>query len=112
MTLLSLHDPCFSALDLRGIRIPGANLSGALLDHTQLQGSDLRGVNLQGAWLRNADFRGAQMDDVNFGFPSILPKIPDFHWSPGGVSYCMERYWLAVSLQLEVNVYDVAAQVV
>ncbi len=66
MTLLNLARVSFSTKDLRHIRIPGANLSGAFLDSAQLQGADLTDVNLQGAWLRNANLSGATMDGAYF----------------------------------------------
>lgn len=46
----------FNGADLRGIRIPGADLSG------QFQGADLREVNLARTWLRQADFGQARME--------------------------------------------------
>lgn len=54
----------FNSQNLQGIRIPGADLSYGVFDHTQLQEADLRGVTLQGAWLRGADLSRAKFSDV------------------------------------------------
>ncbi|WP_284271879.1 NACHT and WD40 repeat domain-containing protein, partial [Mycoavidus cysteinexigens] len=56
-----------NGLDLKGIRIPGADLSFGVLDSAQLQGSDLSGVKLHSSWLREANLSGAQMAGVQFG---------------------------------------------
>ncbi len=53
--------------DLKGIRVPEANLSYAVLDSTQLQKADLRGVKLHAANLHNANLSEAQMAGVQFG---------------------------------------------
>ncbi|KAF9540729.1 hypothetical protein EC957_003877 [Mortierella hygrophila] len=57
----------FNGADLRGIRIPGADLSGGQFDCGQFQGADLREVNLARTWLRQADFGQARMEGVRFG---------------------------------------------
>ncbi|KAF9327022.1 hypothetical protein BGZ91_001665 [Linnemannia elongata] len=53
--------------DLRGVKIPGADLSGGLFDSAHFQGADLRGVKFARSWLRQADFNTAQMEGVRFG---------------------------------------------
>ncbi len=57
----------FNGADLKGIQIPGANLSEGTFYSAQLQGADLRGVNFRKSWLREANLSGAQMADVEFG---------------------------------------------
>ncbi|KAG0315142.1 WD_REPEATS_REGION domain-containing protein [Linnemannia gamsii] len=54
-------------IDMQGIRIPGADLSGGELDSAKFQGADLTGVNFSRSWLRQADFRDANMSEVQFG---------------------------------------------
>jgi len=67
ITILVQAGVQFNGADLRGIRIPGADLSGGHFDYTQLQGADMTGVNLNKTWLRRADFSKAQMSGVHFG---------------------------------------------
>ncbi|KAG0049662.1 hypothetical protein BGZ83_005523, partial [Gryganskiella cystojenkinii] len=62
----------FHGADLKGIRVPGANLSYGQFDSTQLQGSDLRNTTLRSIWLRRADLSNALMDDVVFGEQPFL----------------------------------------
>ncbi|KAF9151617.1 hypothetical protein BG015_006445, partial [Linnemannia schmuckeri] len=71
----------FHRHDFRGVRIPGADLSGGQFDSAQFQGADLTGVNLGMSWLRNADFSSAQMKGVQFG---ELPYLEE----TGGVWTC------------------------
>src|SRR5690349_18157058 len=44
----------FNGADLRGIRIPGADLTAGQFDSAQLQDSDLTGVNFLKTWIRQA----------------------------------------------------------
>jgi hypothetical protein len=67
ITILNRAREIFSGMSLAGIRIPSAELEGAIFDGTNLQGADLRGVNFRGAWLQNADCREAQFEGVGFG---------------------------------------------
>ncbi|KAG0046580.1 hypothetical protein BGZ90_008149, partial [Linnemannia elongata] len=67
ITILVKAGVAFHGADLRGIKIPGADLSYGKFDSAQLQGADLRGVNLLGSWLRQADLSHAQLDGVQFG---------------------------------------------
>ncbi|KAG0307965.1 hypothetical protein BGZ97_000221, partial [Linnemannia gamsii] len=57
----------FNGADLRGVKIPGADLSDGQFDSTQFQGGDLMGVNLSKSWLRQADLSHAQLEGVQFG---------------------------------------------
>lgn len=56
----------FNGSDLKGIQIPGADLSGGQFDSVQFQGADLTGVNLSRSWIRQADFSSVQMEGVHF----------------------------------------------
>ena len=57
-TLLTQAQVAFSGRMLQGVRLPGANLSGALLSHTSLKDAQLPGVLLREAYLGNTDLRG------------------------------------------------------
>ncbi|KAF9079354.1 guanine nucleotide-binding protein subunit beta 1, partial [Mortierella sp. AD031] len=84
----------FNGADLRGIRVPGANLSGGQFDSAQLQGADLTGVNLVRAWIRQTDLSNACLGGVQFG---ELPYLKDPHWiitcaySPDGKTIAVGR---------------------
>ncbi|KAG0287722.1 hypothetical protein BGZ96_008375 [Linnemannia gamsii] len=47
----------FNSADLRGIQIPGADLSDDQFDSAQFQKADVRGVKFSRSWLRQADFK-------------------------------------------------------
>jgi len=67
ITILVRADVQFNGEDLRGIQIPGADLSNGMFDSTQLQDADLRMVTFRGASLQQADLSGSQMAAVQFG---------------------------------------------
>jgi len=76
--------------DLRGIQIPGADLSHGMFDSAQFQDADLRNVNFQGAWLRQTDLSRAQMADVQFGELPFLKEdseVSSCAYSPDGMSF-------------------------
>ncbi|KAF9354185.1 hypothetical protein BGX26_007987 [Mortierella sp. AD094] len=64
----------FNGADLRGIKVPRADLSNGVFDSVQLEGADLRKVNLRNIWLRKANLRGAQMTGVLFGELPLLKE--------------------------------------
>ena len=66
ITILIRADVEFNGVDLKGIRIPGADLSNGMFDSAQLQGADLTDVILHNVWLRQANLTGAQMEGVLF----------------------------------------------
>ncbi|KAF9900516.1 hypothetical protein EC991_007220, partial [Linnemannia zychae] len=74
MTILIKARVRFNGADLRGIRIPGADLFGGQFDTAQFQGADLTNTNLTRAWIRQADFTGTHMTGANFG---ILPLMKE-----------------------------------
>ena len=67
ITILVRAGVQFIGFDLKGIQIPGADLSNGMFDSAQLQHADLRMVKLGGTWLRQADMSGARMTDAQFG---------------------------------------------
>jgi WD40 repeat protein len=86
-TILVKAGVSFSRKDLRGIQIPGADLSYGMFHSAQLQGADLRKVNLRAGWLREAQLSGARMAGVQFGeWPSLREESPVMScaYSPDG----------------------------
>ncbi|KAF9275602.1 hypothetical protein BGZ68_010659 [Mortierella alpina] len=67
VTILVRAGTQFNYADLRGIQIPGADLSWGVFEHAQLQGADLRSVNLRNIGLLGADLSNARMTGVHFG---------------------------------------------
>ncbi|KAF9350163.1 hypothetical protein BGX34_001378 [Mortierella sp. NVP85] len=67
ITILVRAGVHFKKADLRGIRVPNADLSYGMFDSAQFQGADLSGVDFRGAWLRNANLSNARMTGVQFG---------------------------------------------
>ncbi|BBO59254.1 NACHT domain-containing protein [Mycoavidus sp. B2-EB] len=103
ITILVRAGVQFNGADLKGIRIPGADLSYGVFDLSQLQGSDLSGTNLYASWLRQADLSGAQMAGVQFGeWPYLKEEssVRSCVYSPDGKTF-------AVNLGYAINVYDV-----
>jgi len=79
----------FNSADLRGIRIPNANLSYGKFESAQLQGADLRNADLSSIRLRKADLSDAQMIGVQFGELPYLKQesmVLSFVYSPDGKS--------------------------
>ncbi|KAF9207114.1 hypothetical protein BGZ49_001162 [Haplosporangium sp. Z 27] len=93
----------FNGVDLRDIKVPGADLSYGMFDSAQLKGADLRKTNLRSTWLRKADFSGALMTGVSFGELPFLQQesvSTCSAYSPDGKKY-------AVGLSNgNVNLYD------
>ncbi|CAL5984403.1 Pentapeptide_repeats-containing protein [Hexamita inflata] len=67
ITILNVADESFRDKDFRNVKIPGANLSLAMMDSVDFRGADLTDVNFQSAWLKYAKFDGADMKNVEFG---------------------------------------------
>ncbi|CAO3570797.1 unnamed protein product [Mortierella alpina] len=77
----------FNEADLRGIQIPGADLSGGQFDSARLQGADLSGTNLRSVWLRQADLSEAHMAGAQFGEWPFLQEESEVNscaYSPDG----------------------------
>ncbi|KAG0366779.1 hypothetical protein BGX24_003539 [Mortierella sp. AD032] len=85
ITILVRAGVRFNGADLRGIRIPGADLSDSQLDSAKLQGADLTDVTFAGSWMRQADLSGAQMNGVRFGeLPFLNEAYNVCAYSPDG----------------------------
>ncbi|KAG0310567.1 hypothetical protein BGZ97_012478, partial [Linnemannia gamsii] len=87
MTILVQAGVRFNGADLRGIRIPGADLSGGQFDSAQVQGADLTGVNFARSWLRQANFNGTTLEGVRFGELPYVDEVDDVFccaYSPDG----------------------------
>ncbi|KAF9119269.1 ubiquitin-protein transferase activating protein [Mortierella sp. 14UC] len=67
ITILVRADIPFHDADLRGVRIPGADLSNGQFDSAQFQGADLRRVDFSRSWMREADMSGTLQEGVRFG---------------------------------------------
>ncbi|KAF9346035.1 hypothetical protein BGX26_002493, partial [Mortierella sp. AD094] len=67
ITVLVRAEIQFNGADLRGIQIPGADLSYGVFDSALLSGADLRKTNLRNMWLRQTDLSGARMTGAQFG---------------------------------------------
>ncbi|KAG9070351.1 hypothetical protein KI688_009688 [Linnemannia hyalina] len=87
ITILVRAGVLFNGADLRGIKIPGADLSDGQFDSAQFQGADLTRVNLTGSWLRQADLSHSQLEGVRFGELPYLKaegSVEAFAYSPDG----------------------------
>ncbi|KAF9345531.1 hypothetical protein BGX26_003021, partial [Mortierella sp. AD094] len=65
----------FVGADLRGIKVPGADLSYGMFDSAQLDGADLRKANLHSIWLRKANLCEADMTGVKFGELPLIQEV-------------------------------------
>ena len=77
----------FSGTNLREVKIPYANLDGAVIDSKDLSDSDLTGVSFRAVWLRNSNLQRACLKDVQFGqCPLLLHKeqVSQILFSPNG----------------------------
>ncbi|KAF9903177.1 hypothetical protein BX616_001696, partial [Lobosporangium transversale] len=103
MTILIKAGETFIEADLRGIQIPGADLSHGIFECAQLQGADLRKTNLRNCWLREADLSDAKMDGVQFGEWPLLCES-DLVWNG---SYSPDGRTLAAAIDDgSINVYN------
>ncbi|KAG0040580.1 hypothetical protein BGZ83_002480, partial [Gryganskiella cystojenkinii] len=79
ITILVRAGICFTHQDLRGIQVPGADISFGVFDSAQLQGADLRHTNLQSIWFRQADLSRARMEGSRFGEWPTLSDMKNTH---------------------------------
>ncbi|KAF9155926.1 U3 snoRNP protein [Mortierella sp. AD010] len=90
MTILVRAGIHFSHQDLRGIQVPGADMSFGVFESAQLQNADLRKTNLQNVWLREANLSNARMDGARFGeWPSLndVEMSFVFAYTPDGETF-------------------------
>jgi WD40 repeat protein len=89
ITILIRAGHQFNGANLRGIRIPNADLSYGMFESAQLQGANLRHVVLRSIRLRKANLSNAQMTGVQFGELPYLKqesKVLSFVYAPDGKS--------------------------
>ncbi|KAG0258233.1 WD_REPEATS_REGION domain-containing protein [Linnemannia exigua] len=96
----------FNGVDLRNVKISGADISGGQFDCGRFQGADLKGVNLTKCWLREANFSRAQMKDVRFG------ELPYLNTTSGAntCTYSPDGNFLALVLDDgSISIYEAAS---
>ncbi len=101
MTILVRAGVQFNGADLRGIKIPGADLSRGVFDSAHLEEADLRKVNFRQIWLRQAYLDGAQMTGVQFGeWPYLQEEsaVRICTYSPNGKTCAVGLYNGKISL--------------
>ncbi|KAG0307672.1 hypothetical protein BGZ97_000321 [Linnemannia gamsii] len=94
ITILIRSGVHFNCTDLRGVKIPNADLTDGQFDSVQFHGADLRGVNFTRCWLRKVDFGDAQMKSVRFGELPYL-EVDDTIWA---CAYSPDGKVLALSI--------------
>ncbi|KAF9131564.1 hypothetical protein BGW39_001613, partial [Mortierella sp. 14UC] len=67
MSILVRAGVRFNRADLRGIKIPGADICDGEFDSADMQGADLSDVDLTRAWLRQANLSETKMTGVQLG---------------------------------------------
>jgi len=67
ITILNYANYPISTMDLKGIKIPGADLSAGLLHGADFSDADLRGVDFTNAYLVDARFNGSQIKGCEWG---------------------------------------------
>ncbi|KAG9071486.1 WD repeats region domain-containing protein [Linnemannia hyalina] len=103
ITILVRAGRHFNGADLRGIRIPGANLTGGQFDSAQFQDSDLTGIYFAKAWIRQADFTRARMEETRFG---ELPSLQEA-WAVESCTFSPDGRSFATGLKNgNINIYD------
>jgi len=109
ITILVRAGVQFKNADLRGIRVPFADLSYGMFDSAQFQGADLRHVDFRGAWLRQANLSDAQMTSAQFGELPLLQQDDSVImcvYSPDGTTIAagLDNYNISVSSTLSCAV--------
>ncbi len=106
ITILVRAGVPFNGADLKGIQIPGADLSDGVFDSADLQGADLRKVNLRKSWLRQANLSGAKMEGARFGEWPYLQEESDVN----ACAYSRDGKACAVGLRNgTISVYDTSS---
>ncbi|KAG0058474.1 Transducin (beta)-like 1 X-linked receptor 1, partial [Linnemannia elongata] len=105
ITILVRAGVHFNRVDFRGIRIPGADLTGGQFDSVQLQDADLKGVNLSKAWIRQVNLSRACMDGTRFGELPYLEEQEEVL----SCAFSLDDRFLAAGLSTgNVSIYDTA----
>ncbi len=103
ITILNAAREDFTDKKFIGVRIPKANLTGALCSYTNFSYADCRGVNFSGACLQNANLSNAYLSGVNFDEltpMSMKTPIAAFAQSP-------DEQWLALGdMSSNVTIWD------
>ncbi|KAK3821648.1 MAG: hypothetical protein J3Q66DRAFT_386440 [Benniella sp.] len=94
ITILVRAGVQFIKEDLRGIQIPGADLSFGVFESAQLQDADLRQVSFRSAWLYRADLSRAHMRGTRFGELPFLKEDNEV----GTCAYSPDGRLIALSL--------------
>ncbi|KAG0274123.1 hypothetical protein BGZ96_004487, partial [Linnemannia gamsii] len=103
LTILVKAGVSFIGSDLRGVQVPGADLTGGQFDSAQLQEADLTGANLTRSWIRQADLSKAQMEEVKFGELPYLEEVEGVI----SIAYSVDGKFLAIGLYSgNINIYD------
>ena len=92
ITILVRAGVKFNGSDLRGIQIPGADLSYGAFDSAHLEDADLRKANLRGIWMRQTDLSRTQMAGVQFGelpFLNENNEVWSCAYSPDGRTFAV-----------------------
>jgi len=95
ITILVRSGVQFNGADLRGVRIPRADISNGMFDSAQLQGANLRQVDLRGVWLKRANLKNAEMTDTQLGAPPYLEcedMVQRCLYSPDGSSITLVTF--------------------
>ncbi|KAG0314343.1 hypothetical protein BGZ97_009366 [Linnemannia gamsii] len=104
ITILVRAGVRFNSANLRGIRIPGADLSDSQFDSALLQGADLTGVNFSGCWLRDANFSNTLMAGAQYG---ELPYLKEEVDHIDSCAYSSNGRMMAVGLRRgDIEMYD------
>ncbi|KAF9436401.1 hypothetical protein BGZ76_004065 [Entomortierella beljakovae] len=90
ITILLKSGVQFNGADLRGIKVPKADLSNGVFDSAQMEGCDLRDANLQHIWIRSANLSNANMTGASFGELPMLEECNQINccaYSPDGMMF-------------------------
>ncbi|KAF9383582.1 hypothetical protein BGX21_001543 [Mortierella sp. AD011] len=81
----------FHQKDLRGICIPGADLSQGKFDNAQLQGSDLSNTTMKNIWMRGANLSDSKMGGIYFGQRAYLEIGHDYGNGISSIRYSSDE---------------------